>query len=127
MSVAVVGFLILDLNWSIPPSGAVDYKVEWSTDGGPSWSVLADNVSQLGYTHICNLLTPGSTFQDCVIIDGAALISEITVSAIKVADIVLIPVRHSGFDIRAVDRKYVAVPALCVNIIGWLKPYALVK
>jgi len=33
---------------------------------------------------------------DFVIIDEAALVSEFTVSAVKVTDIVLITVRHSG-------------------------------
>ena len=49
---------------------------------------------------------------DFLIVDGAALVSEITVSAVKVADIVLIPVRHSGFDIRAVDTVVDAVQTM---------------
>lgn len=37
-----------------------------------------------------------------IFIKGSAKIAENTTSAIRVADLVLIPVRHSGFDLRAV-------------------------
>lgn len=40
---------------------------------------------------------------DYVIIDGAARLEEITASAIRATDFVLIPVRHAGFDLWAVE------------------------
>ncbi len=55
------------LDWTQPSSGAVSYKVEWSTDSGSNWSVLVDNLVPTGYDHISNLLTPGATFQYRVI------------------------------------------------------------
>ena len=44
-----------------------------------------------------------------IIIDGPAKIAENTTSAIRVADLVLIPVRHSGFDLWAVESLVEAI------------------
>lgn len=46
-----------------------------------------------------------------VIIDGAARLEEITASAIKAADFVLIPVRHSGLDMWAVESLVESIKA----------------
>ena len=46
-----------------------------------------------------------------IVIDGSAKIAENTTSAIRVADLVLIPVRHSGFDLWAVESLVEAVKA----------------
>lgn len=40
---------------------------------------------------------------DFVLVDGAAKLEEMTTSAVKAADFVLIPVQHSGLDMRALD------------------------
>lgn len=40
---------------------------------------------------------------DYIVIDGAAKLADITASAVRTADFVLIPVRHSGFDMWAVE------------------------
>lgn len=40
---------------------------------------------------------------DFVVIDGAAKLEDMTTSAVKAADFVLIPVQHSGLDTRALD------------------------
>lgn len=40
---------------------------------------------------------------DFVFIDGAAKLEDMTISAVKAADFVLIPVQHSGLDTRALD------------------------
>lgn len=40
---------------------------------------------------------------DYVVIDGAAKLEEMTASAVRTADFVLIPVKHSGFDLWAVE------------------------
>jgi len=44
-----------------------------------------------------------------IVIDGSAKIAENTTSAIRVADLVLIPVRHSGFDLWAVESLVEAI------------------
>ena len=44
-----------------------------------------------------------------IVIDGSAKIAENTTSAIRVADLVLIPVRHSGFDLWAVESLAEAI------------------
>ena len=67
LTVTVRGYLVFALDWTQPSSGAVSYKVEWSTDSGSNWSVLVDNLVPTGYDHISNLLTPGATFQYRVI------------------------------------------------------------
>ncbi|MCY4171405.1 MAG: fibronectin type III domain-containing protein, partial [Bacteroidetes bacterium] len=67
LTVTVRGFLVFALDWTQPSSGAVSYKVEWSTDSGSNWSVLVDNLVPTGYDHISNLLTSGATFQYRVI------------------------------------------------------------
>lgn len=46
---------------------------------------------------------------DFVIIDGAAKLEDMTTSAVKAADFVLIPVQHSGLDTRALDALTEAV------------------
>ena len=46
---------------------------------------------------------------DYILIDGAAKLTDITASAIRTSDFVLIPVRHSGFDIWAVEQLVDAV------------------
>ena len=40
---------------------------------------------------------------DYILIDGAAKLEEMTASAVKAADFVLIPVKHSGFDLWAAE------------------------
>lgn len=46
---------------------------------------------------------------DFVLIDGAAKLEDMTTSAVKAADFVLIPVQHSGLDMRALDALVDAV------------------
>lgn len=46
-----------------------------------------------------------------IVIDGSAKIAENTTSAIRVADLVLVPVRHSGFDLWAVESLVEAIRA----------------
>ena len=46
-----------------------------------------------------------------IIIDGAARLEEITASAIRAADFVLIPVRHAGFDLWAVESLVESIEA----------------
>jgi len=46
-----------------------------------------------------------------VIIDGAAKLEEMTASAVKSADFVLIPVKHSAFDIWAVETLVESIKA----------------
>lgn len=48
---------------------------------------------------------------DFVIIDGAAKLADITASALRVADFVLIPIRHSGYDMWAVEGLVEAIRA----------------
>ena len=48
---------------------------------------------------------------DYIVIDGAAKLAEITASAIRASDFVLIPVRHSGFDLWAVESLVEAIRA----------------
>ncbi|MCY4171998.1 MAG: fibronectin type III domain-containing protein, partial [Bacteroidetes bacterium] len=64
VSLTVQGYLWFDIDWE---GAGARWRVEWSTDSGSNWSVLADNLTQYGYTHISNLLTPGATFQYRVI------------------------------------------------------------
>lgn len=40
---------------------------------------------------------------DFIVLDGAAKLERMTASAVKAADMVLIPVKHSGFDLWAVE------------------------
>ena len=46
-----------------------------------------------------------------VIIDGVAKLEKITASAVKAADFVLIPVKHSGFDMWAVESLVESIEA----------------
>ena len=46
-----------------------------------------------------------------IVIDGSAKIAENTTFAIRVADLVLIPARHSGFDLWAVENLVEAIRA----------------
>ena len=46
-----------------------------------------------------------------IIIDGAAKLEEMTASAIMVADFILIPVKHSAFDIWAVETLVESIKA----------------
>lgn len=48
---------------------------------------------------------------DFIVIDGGAKLAEITASALRVADLVLIPVRHSGLDVWAVEALVEAIHA----------------
>ena len=48
---------------------------------------------------------------DFIVIDGAAKLEQVTASAIKAADFVLIPVRHSGFDLWAVESLVESIEA----------------
>ena len=57
-----------------------------------------------------DLPTIGRPF-DYVIIDGAAKLEEVTASAVRAADFVLIPVRHSGFDLWAVESLVESIRA----------------
>ena len=40
---------------------------------------------------------------DYIVIDGAARLEKIAVSAVRAADMVIIPLRHSGFDLWAIE------------------------
>ena len=46
---------------------------------------------------------------DYILIDGAARLTDITASAIRASDFILIPIRHSGFDLWAVESLVDAI------------------
>ena len=48
---------------------------------------------------------------DFVVIDGAAKLEDVTASAVRAADFILIPVKHSGFDLWAVESLVSTIQA----------------
>ncbi len=71
-----------------------------------------------------------------IVIDGSAKIAENATSAIRVADLVLIPVRHSGFDLWAMESLVEAIrtryaltgkPAMAFLISAQIKRSRLAK